>query len=486
MPSYYLGVDVSKGYADFAILDSFKHPVEESFQLDDTFEGHARLYERLCRFYRDHPEAIIYAAVESTGGYENNWLNTLIKFQSSLNLKAARLNPLGVNANSRADLKRITTDKISAHSIAEYLIAHSEKVSYAQPDTLASLRKQWAFIRMLTRQNTQLLNHLESLIYSANPEMLVYCKHHVRGWVLQVLKRYPTAAHLAKARSSALARIPYVNEARARELIATARKSVASATDPITGRLIISIVKQILHLRQTIASEAERLAAEYHVPEVELLKTFKGIKDYSAIGLMLEIQTVERFPRVKNLTSYFGLHPVYRSSGDGIMGMHMSKKGRREPRRILFMVALTAIRDNPLIRKIYLYHTGKGMEKMAAIGLCMHKILRIVYGMLKHNRPFDPEIDRKNREKPTLKRDTIRKDKTRRYQDYDSKAPISGRQNKKRKERNESQNGHLPHKNGIIVSVPPINLPHRSISVQEVSPAELSILGHNVPQKSIQ
>jgi len=39
------------------------------------------------------------------------------------------------------------------------------------------------------------------------------------------------------------------------------------------------------------------------------------------------------------------------------------------------------------------------MEKMAAIGLCMHKILRIIYGMLKHNRAFDPEIDWKNRGK---------------------------------------------------------------------------------------
>ena len=37
MPSYYLGVDVSKGYADFVILDAHKHPVEESFQRDDTF-----------------------------------------------------------------------------------------------------------------------------------------------------------------------------------------------------------------------------------------------------------------------------------------------------------------------------------------------------------------------------------------------------------------------------------------------------------------
>jgi len=113
------------------------------------------------------------------------------------------------------------------------------------------------------------------------------------------------------------------------------------------------------------------------------------------------------------------------------------------------------------------------MEKMAAIGLCMHKILRIIYGMLKNNTPFDPEIDRRNRERTTPKRNSVRPDKNRRYHEYDPKAPISGRQNKKRRERNEFQNGHLPHKNGIIVSVPTVNLPYDSISVQEV-PLEIA------------
>ena len=40
MDTYYLGIDVSKGYADFMILDRTKQPVEDSFQLDDTFSGH--------------------------------------------------------------------------------------------------------------------------------------------------------------------------------------------------------------------------------------------------------------------------------------------------------------------------------------------------------------------------------------------------------------------------------------------------------------
>jgi transposase len=453
MEKYYLGVDVSKGYADFVILNGNKQVVEENFQLDDTFDGHCRLYQILCNFFQDRPECMLYAAVESTGGYENNWFNALVGFQATLNLKTARLNPLGVSANSKADLKRNVTDKISAQNVAEYLIAHPEKVSYEQQDHLASLRKQWSFIKMLTKQSSQLLNQLEPLLYSANPELLTYCKDSVPGWLLKLLVRYPTASKLAKAKAVSVARIPYISSARAQQLILDAKNSVASVTDNVTEQLIRATVKQILHLRELIASQTEIMAKHCSVAEVDLLKTFSGINDSSAVGLILEIQTITRFSTVKKLASFFGLHPVYKISGDGSGAFRMSKKGRKEPRRILFMVALSAIRSNPLIRSIYLDRIEQGMEKMAAIGLCMHKILRILYGMLKHNRAFDPEVDRKNRERMRRFRPTAHKDKNRRYQDFDPKAPVSRRQNMRRRERKQSHSDHVT-KSGIRASVP--------------------------------
>ena len=453
MQQYYLGIDVSKGYADFVILDDKKKPMEKNFQLDDAFDGHCRLYERLGTFSNEHPDSIINAAVESTGGYEDNWLNTLIKFQGTLNLRSARLNPLGVNANSKADLKRNVTDKISAQNVAEYMIAHPEKVSYQQEDHLAGLRKQWGFIQMLTKQKTQLFNQLESLVYTANPDVLTYCKDGVPEWVLKLLARYPTADKLSKAKVSSVAKIPYISSAKAKELVTNAKKSIASATDKTTAQLIIAIVRQILHLKETIKAQTKIMAKECSLSGVDLLKTFVGISDFSAIGLMLEIQTEERFSSVKKLASFFGLHPVFKISGDGSSGFHMSKKGRKEPRHILFMVALSAIQSNPLIHDIYLEHVQKGMNKMAAIGACMHKILRIIYGMLKHNRAFDPEIDRQNREKTSRKEKLAFKDKNRRYQNFDPKAPISRRQKIKRKEQEQSHSDNNT-KIGIVAPVP--------------------------------
>ena len=440
MNDYFLGIDASKGYSDFVMLDGKKQPVIENFQLDDTFEGHARLYERLYCFHQDYPQATIYVAVESTGGYENNWFQALLKFQGSLPTKTAHLNPLGVNYNHKADLKRNVTDKISAQNVAEYMIAHPEKVSYQHQDSLASLRKQWGFITMLIKQSTQLLNQLESLVYNANPEILMYCKDGTPQWVLKLLTRYPTALRLSKAKAKSVARIPYVSKERAQRLVATAKKSVASADDEVTEQLIVATVKQIIDLNNTIKAQTKILTDKCAVPEVELLKTFIGISDYSAVGLMLDIQSVQRFLSSKKIASFFGIHPAYKKSGDGSWKYRMSKKGRKEPRRILFMVAMSAIKSNPLIRSIYQQAVERGMIKKAAVGLCMHKILRIIYGMLKHNKPFDPEIDRKNRQKKPLRQRTVRQDKDRRYQDFDSKAPISRRQKMKREERKQSQN----------------------------------------------
>lgn len=454
MKPFYMGVDVSKGYADFMILNSKKQPVAQAFQLDDTFEGHQSLYKILGRFLTDHPESALFAGMESTGGYENNWYKSLIEFQGSLNIQTARLNPLGVMHNSKADLKKNTTDKISAQNIAEYLIAHPEKVVYQQEDQLAGLRKQWSFIKMLTKQSTQFLNQLNMLLYTANPELLSYCQDGMPDWMLKLLVKYPSAAKLKNAHAKTIATIPYVSRMRAQKVIADAKSSVASATDPTTEQLIVATTRQILHLKKTITEQTKRMINECPISEIELLKTFPGIGDTSAIGLIIEIQTVKRFAGVKKLVSFFGVHPVYKISGDGVGGFKMSKQGRKEPRQILYMVTLSAIRYNPLIRKIYEKHQQLGKHNMAAIGICMHKILRILYGMLKHNKPFNTQIDIRNRQRSVrVKSDVPVKDTNRRFQDYDLKAPVTRRQRKKRLERERPHNA-TNIKSGVTAPVP--------------------------------
>ena len=92
---------------------------------------------------------------------------------------------------------------------------------------------------------------------------------------------------------------------------------------------------------------------------------------------------------------------------------------------------------------------------MDAIGICMHKILRIIYGMLKNNTAFDPKIDAANRQRslPDITAD-FKKSNNRRFQGYDSKAPVSRRQRKKRLERERSHSVTTDTKSGISTPVP--------------------------------
>lgn len=439
MQKYYLGVDVSKGYADLVLLDSSKTTVEKNFQLDDTFDGHSRLYQFLKNFYTERPQSGVFAAVESTGGYENNWFHTLLKFQDNFNLKVARLNPSGVNYHSKASLKRIVTDKTSARSIAEHLITHPENVCYQTDDTLNSLRRKWKFINSLTKQKARLLAQLEKLLYIANPEILIYCKDTISQWVLKLLDLCPTANCLANTPVDEIAKIRYISQSRAVELVANAQKSVAAASDVLTEDSIRAIAAEIRHLQQLINKQTALVEKENPVPEIELLKSFGAIGTNSALGLLIEMGHIEQFPTVKHLCSYWGLHPKFKTSGDGMSAVRMSKAGRKEARAILFMVTMTAIVQNPLIRDVYYRNLNKGKSKLDAIGVCMHKIARIVYGMLKNKTPFNPAIDRNNQDRAQQKKINDNLSRNRRHQPVDRKAPVSRRQYKKRKEQEMSQ-----------------------------------------------
>jgi len=191
---------------------------------------------------------------------------------------------------------------------------------------------------------------------------------------------------------------------------------------------------------KVIKAQTKAMIAECQLPEFELLKSFPGIRDWSAMSLLIEIGTIERFPSVKKLAAYFGLNPSFKQSGDGVSKVMMSKQGRVEPRRVLFMVVLSGINNNPVLKSTYKRYCERGMAPLAAMGVCMHKALRIIYGMLKNNTAFDEAIDIKNQEKTSGKKEIIKESKDRRYQKYDGNAPISRRQNKKRTAGDQPQN----------------------------------------------
>src|SRR6266542_3802552 len=86
----YVGIDVSKGYGDFVMLDEQKQKQEPLFQLDDNIQGHEQLKQILGRYVQQGYK--IYCGLESTGGYENRWIQQLLSWSQELPVQVARLN----------------------------------------------------------------------------------------------------------------------------------------------------------------------------------------------------------------------------------------------------------------------------------------------------------------------------------------------------------------------------------------------------------
>jgi hypothetical protein len=55
------------------------------------------------------------------------------------------------------------------------------------------------------------------------------------------------------------------------------------------------------------------------------------------------------------------------------------------------MPSLAAIRYNPILKDFFDRLVERGKNKKAAVIACMAKLLRIMYGVLIHRRPFDPD-----------------------------------------------------------------------------------------------
>lgn len=59
---------------------------------------------------------------------------------------------------------------------------------------------------------------------------------------------------------------------------------------------------------------------------------------------------------------------------------------------------MSGIRYNEPLKDMYTRCSSKGMKHNQAIGAAMHKLLRIIYGILKTKKAFDAGVDQKNQE----------------------------------------------------------------------------------------
>ncbi len=126
--------------------------------------------------------------------------------------------------------------------------------------------------------------------------------------------------------------------------------------------------------------------------DVVLVASIDSIGRKSALKIVGEMLSVSRFKNAKAVASWAGLIPSHFESGTSVKKADkLTQEGSRPIRGILYMPAMAGIRHNVAIRALSerLKKSGKSGKTRVVAG--MHKLLRQVYGVLKHRQLFDPQ-----------------------------------------------------------------------------------------------
>ena len=124
---------------------------------------------------------------------------------------------------------------------------------------------------------------------------------------------------------------------------------------------------------------------------VDLLDSIPGIGPTTACALLGELPDLANYADAGQLAAHAGLTPAIRCSGTSVHGKStLSKKGNARLRAALYMPALTARRCSPAFRTFADRLEANGKSKMAVLGAVMHKLIRVIFAVLKSGRPFDP------------------------------------------------------------------------------------------------
>lgn len=126
--------------------------------------------------------------------------------------------------------------------------------------------------------------------------------------------------------------------------------------------------------------------------EAQLLRTIPGIGEITAVALVAELCPIERFPNVERLCSYAGLVPTNHQSGDTSYQGHLKTDSNQLVKWLLIEASWSHRRyakrsDVAALAKRVSRRRGKQKGNIAGA----HKLLKIVYAVLKRGTPYTPD-----------------------------------------------------------------------------------------------
>ena len=193
-----------------------------------------------------------------------------------------------------------------------------------------------------------------------------------------------------------------------------ANEKIQAAVD---GEICAEQAEKLRIIRSHMASLTECKAnlesailnvAEKFLPQINLVSTVPGIKDFSAVAIIGEIGAdMSVFETSRHLCSWAGLTPQNDQSAGKKKTTRISRAGQYI-KPLLVQCALAAVKSkkNPEISNRYNAIKKRRGHKKAIIAIA-RMLLTAIYNILKKNEPYNAELYRKSNLPPVQREVTV-------------------------------------------------------------------------------
>jgi transposase len=125
-----------------------------------------------------------------------------------------------------------------------------------------------------------------------------------------------------------------------------------------------------------------------------LLQSVPGIGAKSSAALLGELpdELDAHYQHARQLAAHSGLTPRHQQSGQHQAPTSLSRIGSSRLRAILYMPALVGARHCPAFAHFRAKLIARGKTPKQAVCALMRKLLHIIFGILKHRKPFNPNL----------------------------------------------------------------------------------------------
>lgn len=387
MYSYFVGIDIAKNTHWASCLSSDGEIIFEPFSFSNDNSGFQKFISKLDSL--DKTKILI--GLESTAHYGEN----IISYLFNLDFNIGLINPIQTANLRRSNIRKTKNDKvdtkiiIKALTLGNYSLITSRDINNLKLKGLCRSRRN--LVTMRSKAKIQLVSYLDQIF----PELAQFFKGNLHLNVsYQLLKEYSSPKQISSLHLTKLSNILHDNShgrynkqdaIRLREL---AKNSVGIDNPSLSLQIKHAILQIELYTEQIVEVETlyKQILDEMNTP----ILSIPGMSYNQAAIIIGCIVDINRFEHSCQLLAYAGLDPSVIQSGNfQARSTRMSKRGSGMLRYSLVYSAHNVVKNNKTFRNYYELKRSQGKSHYSALGHVAHKLVRIIFKMLKDNVAFN-------------------------------------------------------------------------------------------------